>query len=80
MKKVFGTKHQREVKRMQPTVDAISALEDQMVKLSDAELRARVSEDGRAAFLDRYNWESTSAELVTLYDGLSRRGGGEACR
>ena len=44
LKKVFGTKHQREVKRMQPTVDAISALEDQMVKLSDAELRARTND------------------------------------
>ena len=27
LKKVFGTKHQREVKRMQPMVSAISALE-----------------------------------------------------
>ena len=35
LKKVLGTKHQREVKRMQPMVAAISALEDEMKKLSD---------------------------------------------
>ncbi|MFZ1866348.1 MAG: preprotein translocase subunit SecA [Polyangiales bacterium] len=44
LKKVLGTKHQREVKRMQPTVAAISALEDEMRKLSDAELRGKTAE------------------------------------
>ena len=44
LKKVFGTKHQREVKRMQPMVSAISALEDEMKKLSDAQLRGKTAE------------------------------------
>ncbi len=44
LKKVFGTKHQREVKRMQPMVSAISALEDDTKKLSDAQLRAKTAE------------------------------------
>jgi preprotein translocase subunit SecA len=44
LKKVLGTKHQREVKRMQPMVAAISALEDEIKKLSDAELRAKTAE------------------------------------
>ncbi|MFW2386942.1 MAG: preprotein translocase subunit SecA [Polyangiales bacterium] len=44
LKKVLGTKHQREVKRMQPTVAAISALEDDMKKLSDAQLRGKTAE------------------------------------
>ena len=44
LKKVLGTKHQREVKRMQPTVAAISALEDEMKKLSDAQLRGKTAE------------------------------------
>ena len=44
MKKVFGTKHQREVKRMQPMVSAISALEPEMQKLSDAQLRAKTND------------------------------------
>ena len=44
LKKVLGTKHQREVKRMQPTVAAISALEDDIKKLSDAQLRGKTAE------------------------------------
>ena len=44
LKKVFGTKHQREVKRMQPIVSAISALEDEMKKLSDAQLRGKTAD------------------------------------
>jgi preprotein translocase subunit SecA len=44
LKKVLGTKHQREVKRMQPMVAAISALEDDMTKLSDVELRSKTAE------------------------------------
>ena len=42
--KVFGTKNEREVKRMLPTVEAINALEPAMQKLSDAELRAKTDE------------------------------------
>jgi preprotein translocase subunit SecA len=42
--KVFGTKNEREVKRMLPTVEAISALEPAMRKLSDAELRAKTDQ------------------------------------
>jgi len=44
LKKVLGTKHQREVKRTQPTVAAISALEDEMKKLSDVQLRGKTAE------------------------------------
>jgi preprotein translocase subunit SecA len=44
LKKVLGTKHQREVKRMQPMVAAISALEDEIKQLSDAQLRAKTNE------------------------------------
>ncbi|UCH30925.1 MAG: preprotein translocase subunit SecA [Myxococcales bacterium] len=41
---MFGTKHAREVKRMQPMVSAISALEPEMQKLSDAQLRGKTAE------------------------------------
>jgi glycosyltransferase involved in cell wall biosynthesis len=44
---------------------------------ADPDLRAKVSEAGREAFLDRYNWERTSGELVRLYDDLGRRTGGQ---
>ncbi len=39
--KVFGTKHDREIKRMQPIIAAINALEPQLQKLSDPELAAK---------------------------------------
>ena len=42
--KVFGTKNEREVKRLLPRVEAINALEPAMQKLSDAELRAKTDE------------------------------------
>jgi preprotein translocase subunit SecA len=42
--KVFGTKHEREVKAIRPMVAAISALEPQMQKLSDTELAQKTIE------------------------------------
>jgi len=42
--KVFGTKNEREVKRMMPQVEAINALEPDIRKMSDAELRAKTDE------------------------------------
>ncbi len=44
LKKVVGTKHQREVKRMQPLVAAITALEPEIKALSDDELRGKTAE------------------------------------
>jgi preprotein translocase subunit SecA len=42
--KVFGTKNERELKRLMPQVEAISALEPQMQQLSDDQLRAKTDE------------------------------------
>ncbi len=42
--KVFGNKHERDVKRLQPMVDAINALEPGIRALSDEALRARTEE------------------------------------
>ncbi len=39
--KVFGSANDRKVKTYRPKVDAINALEPEIAKLSDAELRAR---------------------------------------
>ncbi len=43
LKQVLGSKHEREMKRLQPRVEAINALEPEMAKLSDAELRAKTA-------------------------------------
>jgi preprotein translocase subunit SecA len=42
--KVFGTKNEREVKAMLPTVAAISALEEGTRQLSDIDLAAKTIE------------------------------------
>ena len=42
--KVFGTKNDRELKRLMPQVEAINVLEPQMRQLSDDQLRAKTEE------------------------------------
>jgi preprotein translocase subunit SecA len=42
--KIFGSAHEREVKRMRPIVAAINEMEPQIKPLSDAELRAKTAE------------------------------------
>jgi preprotein translocase subunit SecA len=42
--KIFGTKNERVIKTLMPNVEAINALEPEMQKLSDAELRAKTDE------------------------------------
>src|SRR5579885_391494 len=42
--KVFGTKNEREIKKLRPIVAAIGDLEPEMQKLSDAELAAKTQE------------------------------------
>jgi len=44
MTKVFGTSHEREMKRLAPLVERINALEPEMQKLSDEQLRAKTDE------------------------------------
>ncbi len=50
--KVFGTKNEREVKRVMPRVQAINALEPEIEKLSDDQLRAK-TEEFRARIQER---------------------------
>src|SRR5436305_4306225 len=42
--KIFGSQHEREVKKLLPTVAAVNEMEPQIKALSDAELRAKTSE------------------------------------
>jgi preprotein translocase subunit SecA len=42
--KIFGTKHEREIKKMRPMIAAISDIEPAMQKLSDAELAQKTIE------------------------------------
>jgi len=44
MKRIFGTSHERAIRRMRPKVEAINRLEPELKKLSDAQLRAKTAE------------------------------------
>ena len=44
LKKLFGSKNEREVKRMLKAVQAVNAFEEQMLALSDEQLRAKTEE------------------------------------
>jgi preprotein translocase subunit SecA len=43
-RKLFGSKNEREVKRMAKAVQAVNVLEEQMVALSDEQLKAKTEE------------------------------------
>jgi len=42
--KIFGTRNEREIKRLMPRVEAMNVLEPEMQKLSDEQLRAKTDE------------------------------------
>ena len=57
--KMFGTRSQREVKRLMPLVEKIEALEDEMKALSEEQLKAKT-----ASFKERYAQGETLDQLL----------------
>ncbi|MBQ3356878.1 MAG: preprotein translocase subunit SecA [Oscillospiraceae bacterium] len=57
--KMFGTRSEREVKKLLPTVDQIEALGDEVKKLTDEQLRAKTEE-----FKSRYQNGETLEQLL----------------
>ena len=57
--KLFGTRSEREVKKLLPIVDQIEALGDEMKKLSDEALRAKTAE-----FKERYEQGETLEQIL----------------
>jgi len=73
MAKVFGTHNEREVKKLQPRVDRINALEPGIRKLTDAELRAKTDEfrlrvQERMALLQEPTEEEMDADRRKLWE------------
>ncbi len=44
LKKIFGTKNERELKRLLPVVEQINSLEPQISALSDSQLKGKMPE------------------------------------
>src|SRR5713101_4076136 len=70
--KIFGTKHERDVKRMGPAVAAINALEPAMQELSDTELRGK-TEDFRQRLAVREEVEALLPEAFAACREAARR-------
>ena len=59
--KVFGTSNERAVKRLLPVVQSVNALESEIQRLSDDELRAKTQE---------FKAESFAIHAVSLYHAV----------
>ena len=64
IKTIFGTKNDRDLKRMQPLVDQINELEKSYQSLSDDQLKAKT-----AAFKERVAKGEALDDLLSLFDG-----------
>ena len=78
MAKVFGTHNEREVKKLQPRVERINALEPGIRKLTDAELRAKTDEfrrrvQERMALLQEPAEEEMDADRRKLWENEQHR-------
>ncbi len=75
LKKVFGTSHEREIRRLRPRVEAINALGLFISKLTDAELRAKTAE-----FRTRLDNGATLDDLLPEAFAVCREAGQRALR
>jgi len=70
IKKVFGSKNERELKRLWPIVDKINAMEAKIATLSDDELRGRTAE-----FQERYRKGETLESILPEAFAVCREAG-----
>src|ERR1039458_6460725 len=75
-RKIFGSKNDREVKRLRPYVDEINGLEPEFEKLSDDELRARIAESNAtlSAIEDRERQTEAMQDLLSPVFAAVREG------
>ncbi|HWN58652.1 MAG TPA: preprotein translocase subunit SecA, partial [Methylomirabilota bacterium] len=65
-RKIFGSKNEREVKRLRPDVDEINRLEPETLALSDDELRGKIAEwkANLSAIADRERRDDAMQEIL----------------
>ncbi len=75
-RKIFGSKNDRELKRLGPYVDDINRLEPEMEQLGDAELRAKIAEwkANVSALEERERREEALLELLPRVFAVVREG------
>jgi preprotein translocase subunit SecA len=70
LRKFVGSRHERELKKIQPVVEAINALEPQISGLSDADLQAKTAE-----FRQRIENGASPDEILPEAFAVAREGG-----
>ncbi len=75
LKKVFGTSHDREIRRIRPHVDAINLLEPAIAKLTDADLKAKTAE-----FKEKLDRGATLDDILHEAFAVCREAGRRALR
>src|SRR4030043_811903 len=73
--KVFGTKNERDLKKLQPRPAAISELEPRIQALSDAELRAKTAE-----FKEKLSQGASIDDILIEAFAVVREGGRRTVR
>jgi len=72
LKTVFGTKNEREIKRLLPLVEHVNSLEPQFTSLSDTQLKER-NEEFKRRLETGENLEDILPESFALVREISRR-------
>jgi preprotein translocase subunit SecA len=75
LKKLLGTSHERQVKKLQPLVEEINKLEPKISKLSDAELQAKTAE-----FKQKLDNGATLDDILVEAFAVCREAGKRALR
>ncbi len=75
LKKILGTSHEREIKKMRPLVDEINKLEDKISKLDDAQLRAKTAE-----FKEKLDNGATLDDILVEAFAVGREAGKRALK
>jgi preprotein translocase subunit SecA len=75
LKKLLGTSHEREVKKLRPKVEAINVLEPRISALSDVELRAKTAE-----FKEKLDNGATVDDLLIEAFAVCREAGKRALK
>jgi preprotein translocase subunit SecA len=75
MRKIFGTSHERAIRRMKPKVEAINALEKDLKKLSDEALRGKTAE-----FKEKIDNGATVDDLLIPAFAVCREAGRRALK
>jgi preprotein translocase subunit SecA len=75
LKKILGTSHEREIKKLKPLVEEINKLEPALAKLSDPELKAKTAE-----FKQKLDNGATLDDILVEAFAVCREGGKRALR